>query len=114
MALELVLVTSSLDSSVTSCLRESQLHWLFEEWKGLNLFNCFRGAVDTIKNYKCLAFCLEVGLCDYIDDLAILREDFAESFFEGVNFDGFLEVARINSEYKLAEYGTCRSAMTRT
>jgi len=58
------------------------LHRLVEQLKAVHFFDGFGGGSGVVKDYECLSFGLEIGLCDEVDNFAVLGENLGESFFE--------------------------------
>ena len=97
MTLKLILVPGSLDTRITPGPRKRQLHRLIKQLKALNLFDRLLRALNTIKHDERLTLRLQVRLCDDVDDLAILGEEFGQSFFELWDFDVLFEVADVDT-----------------
>lgn len=97
MTFKLILIPDSLDTRITPGPRKRQLHRLVKQLKALNLFDRLLRALNTIKHDERLTLRLQVRLCDDIDDLAILGEEFGQSFFELRDFDVLFEVADVDT-----------------
>jgi len=108
MTLKFLLVPHPLDRRIASCLSKRQLHWFLKELKALNLLDCLLSTLHTLKHYKSLSLCLQVCLCNYLDNLAIFGEELGESFFQLVDFNAFFEVTNIDSTEGLVRLHTCR------
>ena len=105
MLLKLLLVTSSLDSRITSRLCERQLHWLVKKLESLNFVDGFLSGIDGVENNECLSLSFQVFLGYDIDNLAVLRENLTECLLQLLDLDALLEVADINP-------GKCVSSVT--
>jgi len=73
------------------------LHRLIKKLETLHLLDRLLRALYTVEYDKRLAFCLQVRLCDDVDDLAILGEELGERFFQLGNFDVLFEVADVDA-----------------
>lgn len=93
MALQLVRPSLPENSRIALRLRIVERHRLIEELEAVDLVDGARRGVDIVEHNERLALGFQVGLCDDLEDCAVLRENLFEGFFEMVDFDALFEVA---------------------
>ena len=94
---KLFLVARLNNRGVAPRLRQSHQHGLLKQLEALEFFDGGLSRLGLVKDHKGLALCLEVGLGDNIDHIAVLGEDGAQGLLEGLWLDAFLEIAYIDS-----------------
>lgn len=102
MALELFIAACSLYTGIASSLCECQLHGLVEKLETLDFIDCLLRALYAVENDERLTLGLQVGLCDDVDDFAILRKELRQCFLKLVDLDVVFKVAYVNAIVGLA------------
>jgi hypothetical protein len=77
----------------------------------LNFFDGFRSGLNILEYNKCLAFCFEIGLCDDVDDVAVLGEDLCEALTQIGNLYALFEVLNVDAMKESAMGTVSRCAM---
>lgn len=94
--LELLVVTSSFDGCVASCLREGQLHRLIKELESLDFVYGLLGGLNIVENNESLTLGFQVSFGDNIDDFTIFGKELAQSFLQLLDLDSLFEIAHVH------------------
>jgi hypothetical protein len=91
--LELVGCALSLNGSVAPCARKVEGHGLAKQLKAVDFVDCVFSRLDTVEDDESLAFTLQTGFGDNVDDGSIFFKDLAQSFDQLWDLDALGQVS---------------------
>jgi hypothetical protein len=99
--LELLVGAEFLDRGIAPGPGQRDLHWLLKQVEAVGLLRSLLSRIGVVIDNESLAFCLQIGLGDYFDDISKFREDLAERILERVYLDALLEIPHVNAGARL-------------